>query len=368
MNLKDLFKEAGRLITVPLSIKTNRVITSPVVAGFNLTKRCNSRCAMCHFWRHEYQPEDELTTAEVFKILTELQQIGIRFVTFAAEGEIFTRPDICDIIKKAASLGLNYALNTNALYIPDDFTNNIKRFPPYSIIIGLDTTDPKQYARIRGIKNGYTQVVESIDRLQNVGYNSISIGAIVLTSNLDQLLPLAGFCEQKNIQSLRYTAFSPTGFGKQWTQKELAEYKERKFLDDLKETIQEIITFKKKYGIITNSASYLRNIHHYYASGFNFFPYNCIVGFYNIQVMANGDLPLCSYRGPSAVIGNLKRDRLQKLWFSKRAQTERLKIKNRQCPGCWLSCFAENNRRFSAKEMISANLSVLARYHQLKIK
>ena len=116
-----------------------------------------------------------------------------------------------------------------------------------------------------------------------------------------------------------------------------------------------------KYGIVSNSVYYLNEIPKYYESGFNYLPYPCMVGYYNIQIMANGDVPVCSYRGPSAVIGNVKEDSLIELWKSDKAAGERLRIKNKLCPTCWMSCFAENNMRFAFGKMIPTNFEAFRR-------
>lgn len=359
--------EVIKIGAIPLSYRLNRPLVSPSVAGFNLTKRCNSRCQMCHFWKRSVNPDSELTSEEIFQTLRELRQLGVQFVSYAAEGEIFTRKDILDIFRMTEKLGLDFAINTNGLSIPDEFIKDIPWLRPYSIILGVDTADPENYAQIRGIPDGLGRVLTSIQKLKSAGYHTISIGAVVLDNNLDQLLGLAELARREKLSAVRFTAFSPRGFGVKWNGEALERYTSQTYLKKLRVVIDQLIQHKRKYGIIRNSRYYLKEIPKFYESGFRRFPYPCMAGYYNVQIMANGDVLICSvtsYKGPSAVIGNVKKDSLVDLWKSQKAAHERLKVKRRLCPVCWLSCYAENNMRFALNKMIPTNYEAFKKASQ----
>ena len=361
MRFLKMVKEAVKLGGIPLSHALGRPVVPPSVAGVHLTGRCNSRCRMCNFWKSPEGVEDELSLPEIRKALGELRELGIQFLSFAAEGEIFTRPDACEIFAEARNFGFDYSINTNGLYLPEDFVRNIHKLAPYLVVFGLDTADPKNYEEIRGIPRGLEKVLDSIRRLKAQGYHSLSIGSVVLHNNLHQLLDLCRLAQKEGVQNIRFTAFSPIGFGKTWESDELSGYYDPHYLKELKDTIGQLLEFKCQYGIISNSNCYLTEIPNYYESHFQYFPLNCIVGYYNVQIMPNGDVTICSYRRPSSIIGNVKRDSLLELWSSDKANEEWLKIKNKSCPTCWMSCFAENNMRFSIRRGIASNVTALRR-------
>lgn len=366
MQFRKILRETIKLAGIPLSYGIDYPLVPPSVAGFNLTKICNSRCSMCNMWKNSSE-DGELALPVIRKVLKELRQLGVQFVSFAAEGEVFTRKDACEIFQAARDSGLDFGINSNGLYLPDEFVKRLNELKPYSIVFGLDTADAANYEEIRGIPNGLSKVLSSIRKLKSAGYNSISIGSIVLHNNLDQLPKLCHLAKAEGIASLRFTAFSPVGFGKSWKRDELAAYAEPAYLERLRKTIDTLLRFKDEYGIITNSDIYLRAMPEYYESLFNYFPVRCMVGFYNVQIMANGDVPLCSYRGPSAVLGNIKNDSLLDIWYSERAKKERIKIRNKTCPTCWLSCFAENNMRFSIDTALKTNFAAFKRSSALDL-
>ena len=93
----------------------------------------------------------------------------------------------------------------------------------------------------------------------------------------------------------------------------------------------------------------------------HYYPIPCVEGYYKGKIMPNGDLSLCPIMGDKALIGNLKSDPVKKLWYSKRAGEVRQRIRNKKCPGCWLSCYGEDNLRFAPRYALAANLKAFRR-------
>ena len=151
MRIRKILKEAVKLIGMPLSLTIGHPLVSPSVAGVSITWRCNSRCRMCHFWKNSPADDDEFSTAQIVEILKMVRQLGIQFISFAAEGEVFARKDACRIFRAARGLGFDFSINTNGLYLPEEFVQDVHRLNPFAIIFGLDTTDALNYEEIRGI-------------------------------------------------------------------------------------------------------------------------------------------------------------------------------------------------------------------------
>jgi len=361
MHYSDYLREALKLGVIPLSNRIGKVLAPPTVAAFYLTKKCNSRCSMCSFWQSDSDSGDELTKEEVFQVFKDLKRLRVKLLSLSAEGEFFTRKDACDLLQKAREMGFSCTINSNGLYQPKTFIERLNDVRPYSIVFGLDTTDPDVYEKIRGIPGGFNRVLNSIRTLKSVGYDSISIGAVILQDNLDQLLPLAELALKEKVLAFRVTAFSPVGFAKNWENEELAGYWSPEYLAALKKVISGLIEFKKKHGLISNSVEYLRRIPEYYESKFKYLPMPCVIGYHNIQILPNGDVPVCAFRGRDAIIGNVKKDSIYDLWRSKAASRERNKIRKGDCPTCWLSCYAESNLRFNPGTMIKCNMEAFGR-------
>lgn len=367
MRIKKILNEVSKLGSLPLSYKIGKPVVGPSVANIYLTKKCNSRCRMCNFWNVSYNSTDELSMTHIRKIFFELRQLGIQFLSLGAEGEIFTRSDACEVFREAREFGFDFAINTNGLYLPEDFVRNVHELGPYLMVFGLDTTDQNNYEEIRGIPKGLEKALSSIRRLIREGYSSISIGSVVLHNNLQQLPRLCRLAQEEGIQNIRFTAFLPVGFGKSWKTDELSKYYDPLYLKDLRRAIHQLMKFKQQYGIVSNTDRYLAEIPKYYEARFRYLPFNCMIGYHNLQIAPNGDVTMCCFRGPSSVIGNAKQDNLVDLWYSEKANSERSKIKNGSCPTCWLSCYAETNMRFSLKAGLTSNMEAFRRSRNYKL-
>ncbi len=65
----------------------------------------------------------------------------------------------------------------------------------------------------------------------------------------------------------------------------------------------------------------------------------CVELHNHMRLMPNGDIMTCVYY--PVVVGNLRKQSLEQVWFGERIQPQRRVVKN--CPGCWAGCEAKPN-------------------------
>jgi MoaA/NifB/PqqE/SkfB family radical SAM enzyme len=65
----------------------------PALCVYDVTTRCNSRCAMCGIWKRR---ENEMTIAQIGKVFSDLKRFGIHTV-FLQGGEPLVRRDVLDV-------------------------------------------------------------------------------------------------------------------------------------------------------------------------------------------------------------------------------------------------------------------------------
>jgi radical SAM protein with 4Fe4S-binding SPASM domain len=87
----------------------------PFQVLFELTGRCHLDCVHCYL-PHPRPGADELTLAEIARILDELRAAGTLFVSFTG-GEAFLRPDLLEILAEARRLHLAVRLYTSGTSI-----------------------------------------------------------------------------------------------------------------------------------------------------------------------------------------------------------------------------------------------------------
>src|SRR5690349_2431432 len=78
----------------------------PVTVTFQITDRCNYECVHCYQEHRDSHAakREELSTAEVIRILDELADAGVLFLTIMG-GEVFMRRDADEILTAAHARG-----------------------------------------------------------------------------------------------------------------------------------------------------------------------------------------------------------------------------------------------------------------------
>lgn len=360
--LKLLFREGTQYLEQFFSQRTSYV-PRPIEAALFLTKRCNSRCTMCNFWKYT-DMNKELTTAQVFDILDELSEMEVIILSLSAEGEITLRKDLPEIIEKAYHNKFLYSINSNFLNISQEVLKVCAKYKPYQVTVGIDTLNPEKYTLIRGIENGVAKVVSNIKRLREIGFNNIALGTVILHNNLDDCIDLAKYVTNQKLNGIRFTAFQPFGFGKKWSHEELDKYTNEEYQVRLKEVISTLIKMKMNGVPIINSIPYLKSIPDSFMNP-RFFPVSCHIPNRRIHIYPNGDISLCQVMGKNAIIGNINNTSLHSSWYSNLARQKRDIVKKKKCGGCWLSCYQEMNLRFSAAYGCSALTNSIKRYRGL---
>jgi len=177
--------------------------------------------------------------------------------------------------------------------------------------------------------------------LKKAGYQHISVGSVLTKDNISELPSIQKFCIENDF-TFRVTAFQFEGFSR--NDNSLRKlYRIPDFLEKIKNTVR----ISSKYPI-NNTRTYLKSIIDYYSQN-KYHPLNCMVGYYSIFILPDGSLSLCNLMRKDAIIENIKNHSLNELWHGDDAVAVRKMIKEKQCPSCWLSCFAEDNIRFSVK-------------------
>lgn len=358
--IQNALRESLFFLLFPFMNATGWPILRPTIAQFSLTNHCNSRCSMCDFWKRT-DFHNELNLTEIKIALNKIQTFGIDKISYTANGEIFTRKDILDILSLTKDMGINFSINTNGLLITDSIAKRLRDLKPYSIVIGLDTVDDKEYEKIRGIKNGLNRVQQSISILKRNGIRNISIGSVITKDNVAHMLDLAKFAYKEQLSGIRFTAMQFRGFSKNWSSDELQPYRNDDFIKTLEEQILLLHSFQKKYGIVNNLPQYLQKIPDYYKNN-KYHPFPCVTGYYILKISPQGEISLCPLCGKSAIIGHIKQNQLTDIWNSDKARKFRTIIRKKQCVHCWLSCHAEANIRFSPKHFLAANIKTATRY------
>ncbi|HOK90285.1 MAG TPA: radical SAM protein [Candidatus Hydrogenedentes bacterium] len=148
---------------------------APLFISWNLTFRCNLRCAYCGV---EDAVGPELNTEGVIRGLESLWKLGARWVTFSG-GEPLTRKDIGEIVGAARGMGYSVFISTNGALIPkkEDVILLVDH-----VTMSLD--GPREVHDAARGKGAFDQVTRAVEICRDIGV-STSFQCTLCKCNVD---------------------------------------------------------------------------------------------------------------------------------------------------------------------------------------
>lgn len=167
----------------------------PVTVTFQVTERCNYECT------HRYQnhePDDELTFAEIERILGELADAGVLFLTLMG-GEFFMRRDADDILRLAHELGFALKLLTTGHHVHDRRADLIASLRPIQVDMSLYGSKPQVHEVVTRHPGSWKRTYEAARRLIERGV-PVLLKAPVMRHNVGDLGELKRLAEELGAQ------------------------------------------------------------------------------------------------------------------------------------------------------------------------
>lgn len=319
-NLEELLGfYSGRLVSYPL--------IPPEHVYFALTNRCCLKCAMCDIAKTPSKIEDELSTPKIKEIIFQIKDLGVKHLIFSG-GEPLLREDLLEILEFSISIGIRMVdVITNGILFDENMIQKLIKIKLNHITVSLDglkeTND-----EIRG-EGSFEKSANNIDKLNyykekfNSFFPTVGINFTIMNKNIDDILKIIEFARNKkcNIVVFQPVLFSNTRMHEK--RKNILWPSEANILK-LKEILYKVATLKntlKDLNIYTDAAV-LRAIPDYFKGrrpGNNF---KCYEGIKRIVITYDGKVWSCM-----GICGDLKKDNLKNIWFSKKAMIIRERVK-----------------------------------------
>lgn len=177
----------------------------------SITNRCNLKCKHCVAASYGAVGNDPMNTDEWKKIINQLVAINPSQITFTG-GEPLLRKDALELMQYAKKeTKCPIILSTNGLLINDRNVKELTRVVD-TIAISLDGYDEKSCEKIRGF-GVYPKVIDNIKRIQETGYNKISLSMLESSYTEDHISEFYKLCDELKVKPI-VRIFSPTGRGK----------------------------------------------------------------------------------------------------------------------------------------------------------
>ncbi|MBU4252312.1 MAG: radical SAM protein [Candidatus Omnitrophica bacterium] len=314
----------------------------PKVCAIQVVNTCFMKCKMCYSWqRKEVSRGLSIEEWEVFIIsLKEILPSGTP-ICFTGSGEPLGREGVLELIAAANKNGFIAQLATNGYLIDENMAKRLADAALYGISVSLDSLNEQTHDFLRGIQGTFARVMQAIGYLRKnkIGF---SFNTIIMEKNLNDILDLVRWSTQEGI-GVRFQAIVKP------FDKDLDDYWYKNVewkslwpqdINKAIEIVDELIKLKQSGYRILNPLGQLKIFKDYFTDPEK--PCRsriCNIGDYLMNMDLFGNVHPCSAIG---IWGNIKEQHIRDIWFSKKAQEIREKIRCCQKP-CHhlLNCFFE---------------------------
>lgn len=169
-----------------------KLLATPASVDLAVTGICNLKCAYC-FYADEMNWRSDLSTADWMGIIRMLEDLSVMRACLTG-GEIFTRPDIFEIIDGVIDAGMRYNLLTNGTLVDsgtiEAFRVGRRRLRLDSIQVSLDGHEASVHDAVR--PDSFDRAVRSIRLLREEGL-PVNVRMTVSPGNLGSIEQTAVF-------------------------------------------------------------------------------------------------------------------------------------------------------------------------------
>ena len=320
--------------------RPKEMFDAPRLLIFDITHSCNLSCRICDIWKTA-KLEQDISVDHVKKILFQAKKMKIKEIALSG-GEPLLRKDIFDILDYAHSIEIkNLGILTNGILI----STCLDKLGPYiidntiSLVISLDSLDPKIHNSIRNSDNAWQKTIECLNSLSSLKKEypqiNFSLISIILNQNLEELLTLARFIKSSGADSLQFQALLPNNLKMAKRAKSEFWIPEERF-NLLDRVVDELIEFKKTYpDFVKNSTHNLALVKKYYRGALKPNDVQCRSAHKTILISNKGEYSTCF-----SCYGDLTKQELRDVFLSKKRAEAYEKVKKCHWP-CLLPCFCD---------------------------
>ena len=346
MDIKYLIQLSKRNFLFWLSRKIDYPLVPPDIVQVNFTFDCNLRCKMCSMYEQKKLLQSQGKQVEIDsdtfrKIIRETKELRTETILFIG-GEPLLREDLFDLVDYAKKVGLNTVIVTNGVLLGERNIHKCFDTGLDWLSISIDAATEKTFSGIRG-ENVLGKIIENInvlnelkDKNQKESPKMVSV-CTIMDDNLEELLDTARLCKKLKIERILFQPVVANNVDQTEREEGSPGFIYPKRYHALDKAIDELIEYKKSslenFKFIGNSIRYLQLIKRYFRGRVRPNDMPCYAGYNRVQIVQEGKLYFCvNQKEYDANFGNISRDSLKDLWYSKKARFYRKLIRHCKVP------------------------------------
>lgn len=154
----------------------------PFFVYLSLTNTCNAKCVFCDV----RQNKCKLCSIDVYKLIDELADLGVKYVHFTGGGEPFTDGKIIDYMQYATDKGLEILFITNGLLLSKQ-VHKLSKINLKAVFISIDSYRPEIHNKLRRTDGLFESAIYGINELKKVKpFVQINLNHVLNSENIDQ--------------------------------------------------------------------------------------------------------------------------------------------------------------------------------------
>ena len=193
-------------------------VEPPFLVALNLTRRCNLACAHCYLDAGTRAGGDatELSTDEVRATIGQIAELSRETMVVLTGGEPLMRPDIAELARAGADLGLMMVVGTNGTALTDARVAELRAAGVAGVGISVDSLDPERHDAFRGLPGAWARTMAGIDACRRGGL-AFQIHFSVTEENAGELDAMLDFARSAGALVLNVFFLVCTGRGERYT-------------------------------------------------------------------------------------------------------------------------------------------------------
>lgn len=130
---------------------------APIYIRIKPTNVCNQNCYYCHYKNpyltlDEYNPADYIPHDKMLEICKDMQEMGVRAVTFSGGGEPLAYPYIAETMQKILDAGIDLSIITNGTLLQGQNAELLSHAK--WVRLSVDASRDALYSQLRGVPAG----------------------------------------------------------------------------------------------------------------------------------------------------------------------------------------------------------------------
>ncbi len=164
---------------------------------FNITKRCNEKCAKCGIWKNPEKDDERLSIDVFIQCLNALKK-NLYQVTITGGEPLLFKDEILKIAKEARENNIPVVTVTNGVLSDEIFVQKYGEMK-HILVFSIDTLNKEKWKILRGTAS-YNIVMNNLNIAKKILGKRLQIQTVLAKENKDDINEIVTYCKKNNLK------------------------------------------------------------------------------------------------------------------------------------------------------------------------